>query len=308
MNNRLDNELAVLCASKNLSLDALQEKINILGPRLSSQNPSCFHNACRNKKVTLKIAQLLHNTLPGALRLRDYDGWLPIHHLCDNCDLDERNSLDILRFMLSIDHTLPREVNDGGYIPLHNAVAYKSITFCKILIDKYPESLRIESGGWLPIHKACAWGKRDDTADTIQHMLELDPELINADNRSGYMRGYLPIHCASVNRRTESIELLLHYDPDAASRIIGGWERLPLHVACNNDTNLSSIQVLYDAYPEAILARNSGGRTPLDRARSNMNQSAIEFLQTQLVYARQSQDMTAMTTPDENGQLLLLVH
>ena len=71
-------------------------------------------------------------------------------------------------------------------------------------------------------------------------------------------------------------------------------------------SNLSSIQVLYDAYPDAIFASDSGGDTPLDLARSEEgNQPAIDFLQTQLVYARQAQDMTAMTTVDENGWLPL---
>ena len=63
--------------SNNLSLDALQEKINALGP-LSSQNSSCFHHACANEKATLEIVQHLHNILPGALRLRDNNGQLPI--------------------------------------------------------------------------------------------------------------------------------------------------------------------------------------------------------------------------------------
>ena len=70
------NELADLCESNNLSLGALQEIINSLGPRLSSQNPSCLDKACWNEKVTLEIVQLLYNTLPGALRLRDRYGSL----------------------------------------------------------------------------------------------------------------------------------------------------------------------------------------------------------------------------------------
>ena len=36
-----------------------------------------------------------------------------------------------------------------------------------------------------------------------------------------------------------------------------------------------------------------------------MNQRAIDFLQAQLVYARQAQDMTVMATVDENGWLPL---
>ena len=302
MNNRLDNELVDLCASNNLSLGALQETINLLGSRLSSQNPSCFHKACYNENVTLEMVQLLHNTLPGALQLSDNYGSLPIHRLCCNQELDGTNSLDILRFMLSIDPTLAREVDGDDYLPINVAVEYKSIAFCKELIDKYPESLRIESGtGRLPIHEVCRYGNQDDTADTIQYMLELDPELINEEDSDGY----LPIHCADYGN-TNAIELLLKFDPDAASKEANDGTRwLPLHFACRYSPNLSSIQVLYDAYPEAILARDRDGEAPLDNAREEVNQPTIEFLQTQFEYARQAQDMTAMTTVDENGQLPL---
>ena len=300
------SELLELCGSDDLSLATLQEMINVLGPRLSSQNPSCFHVACRNKKVTLEIVKLLYNIFPEALRLRDIIEYLPIHCLCYNKGLDDTTSLDILRFMLRNNPTLPREVGYDGNLPLHYAVAYKSTTFCKELIDAYPESLRVESGdGSLPILVACS-GNRDDTADVIQYMLEMDPELINAEDSIGY----LPIHLAAMSGSAKSIEILLKFDPDAAAatkEAINGSRRLPLHFACSygTNTNLSSIQVLYDAYPEAILARIDNGYTPLDNARSSGNQPAIDFLQTQLVYAQQAQDMTAMTTIDDDGWLPL---
>ena len=38
--------------------------------------------------------------------------------------------------------------------------------------------------------------KRGDTADTIQYMLELDPELVNAEG----VNGYLPIKIAPLSR------------------------------------------------------------------------------------------------------------
>ena len=117
--------------------------------------------------------------------------------------------------------------------------------------------------GCQSIHRACAWGKRGDTADTIQYMLELDPELINAEDR----RRYLPIHYATRNRGTKSIELLLKYDPDAASKKTNdGNQHLPLHLACMHSANLSSIQVLYDAYPEGNTGRQ------LDFAHLNWNE------------------------------------
>ena len=150
----------------------------------------------------------------------------------------------------------------------------------------------------LPIHVACCWGNRVDTADTIKYMLKLDPELINEEKSNGY----LPIHCAARYGRTKSIVLLLKYDPDMASKEVNdGSQQLPLHLACNNDTNLGSIQALYDAYPEAIFASDADGDTPAISA----NHPVLDFLETQLVYARRAQDMTAMTTVDENGWLPL---
>jgi len=169
------SELLDLCKSDNLSLHALQATINALGPvRVSSLNQTCFHEACRNQKVTLEIVQLLYNIFPEALRLRNNYGYLPIHRLCFNTDLDDTTSIKILRFMLEIDPTLVREEMGDGSLPIHYAVRHKSTAFCKILIDAYPESLRIESGGELPIHSACYNGRRDDTSDTIQYMLEVD--------------------------------------------------------------------------------------------------------------------------------------
>ena len=338
MNNRSDNELLDLCASNDLSFDALQETINTLGPRVSSQNPSCFHRACWNENVTLEIVQLLHSTLPGALQSRNDVGCLPIHPLCHHVHLDETSLIDILRFMLKIDPTLPREVDGEGYLPIDLAVQALSTAFCKELIDAYPESLRV-GDGVLPIHEACRWAV--DT-DTIQYMLELDPEIINAEEIND---GYLPIHYAAETGMTKLIELLLKFDPDAASKKAndeigrrlfanGGSRRLPLHLACGAlYPNLSSIQALYDAYPEAILARDRDGDTPFDHAERNqpvqaLNDAypevyllwdrfgrtpldlagihpAIDFLQTQLEYAEQSRNTAFMTTVDENGWLPL---
>ena len=166
--------------------------------------------------------------------------------------------------MLEIDSNLPRENDNKGCLPIHHAVANKSTAFCKILTDAYPESLRVESGriesdaGMLPIHEVCRFGNRDDTADTIQYMLELDPELVNAED----IDGYLPIHLAAECGSEKSIELLFKFDSDAASKEINDGSRLlPLHLACY-ESNLSSIQALYDAYPEAILARDRDGKNP----------------------------------------------
>ena len=300
-NPHIDNLLEIL-------VYLLESEPNSIRLRDSS-NQTLLHIACDNASVDKAIFQLIYSSWPEALHLRDEYGDLSIHHMCENRNMDDNASLDILRFMLNIDPTLSSEIDgDNEYLPLHYAVDHKSTTFCKELIDAYPQSLRIESGrGMLPIHVACCYGNRDDIVDTIQYMLELDPELINSEDR----RRYLSIHLAAEYGSAKSIELLLKFDPNAASNVINDGSRLiglwlPLHFACRFSTNLSTIQVLYDAYPEAIFTSDSGRRTPLDIARNQpRNQPAIDFLQTQLLYARRAQDMTAMATVDDDGWLPL---
>ena len=99
--------------------------------------------------------------------------------------------------------------------------------------------------GNLPIHNACESESRDDTGDTIQYMLDLYPEIINV--RDG--RGHLPIHSAAPFGIAKTIELLLKHDPDAASKVTQ-----PLQLVDIRYGDLDTVKVLFDAYPEAILA------------------------------------------------------
>ena len=112
------------------------------------------------RKAPVGLFQLLYNAWPEALRLRNKYDHLPIHRLCRNKVLGETASINILRLMLEIDPSLPREVDRDDYHPVHYAVTRKSTSFCNILIDACPESLRIESvDGWLSIHEACIQAK-----------------------------------------------------------------------------------------------------------------------------------------------------
>ena len=59
-----------LCASDELSLTALQEKVNLLD-EIEIHNimylGSCLHKACMNSKVTLEIIEYLLNIFPEAV-------------------------------------------------------------------------------------------------------------------------------------------------------------------------------------------------------------------------------------------------
>ena len=69
------------------------------------------------------------------------------------------------------------------------------------------------------------------------------------------------------------------------------------------------VKVLYDAYPEASTIRGGSEQmpleVPLEYARRRGYEDAVNFLNSQTMYARKAQDTTAMHTLDENGWLPL---
>jgi len=271
--------------------------------------------ACCNKHITLDTIQCLYNAYREAIHIPDTCGWLPIHELAHNIELEEAASVEILQFMLNIDPTVARERIDDGCLPIHHAIDKKATDFCKLLIDVYPESLRVRSSdGILPIHCALK-ADRADVVDTIEYMLDLYPQSIDATDR----QGLTPFHRSAQGKRADIVELLLKYDPDAASKASRhrtnsiSTYNLPLHLTCASGhvAHTEMAEVLFDACPQAIFAHNDEGKTPLDLAREretrhrrDPNESVlVYFLQTQQAYARQAQDIKTKTTIDKNDWL-----
>ena len=274
---------------------------------LDGDGSTPLHLACENERMNLELFKLLYNSWPDAIRMPNpgLNGNFPIHEICYNRMLEDTDALAILRFMIDIDQTIVRGRDSDGYLPIHRAVRCKSLAFCKALIDSYLESLRVRTNhGSLPIHSACGHYGSAANIDTIQYMLDLYPESINIRTADGR---HFPIHNAAQGKRTDIVELLLKYDPDAASKESSFKRRLPLHVACGQPLteHLDVVKILYDAFPQAITIRDGDGKSPIDLASERNNSTIINFLQAQQTYIRQATDSTAMTTPDHNGWLPL---
>jgi len=305
MNENCPNEVIELLVNRCLLLrqtHILRNSINT-----SYQCTPLHYYLARKSSVDLEVVKLLINAWPEANQIRNIRGHMPIHTLCYNEQMDEAVSLDVLRFMHNSNRTLLRE-NMEGWLPIHLAVGHMSTAFCKELINGYPGSLRVGlvgNGDMLPIHIAvCNTERRADSVDTIELMLERDPDSINA--RDG--QGHLPIHKAVSWGTKEVVELLLTLNPVDASREDDSGKLL-LHAvsSCNRSVGLvGTVKTIFDAYPAAILALDGEGKTPLDHAmrstaRSNPSQSQsmtriISFLQAQQEYAQMAQNATALTS------------
>jgi len=283
---------------------------------------SPLHVACLNENVTLNIVQLLIDAAPDSVRSVNkctfkhptsvhndsfiIEGWMPLHYLCDNENVGAISALEIVKLLLEKHPEAVRHADNAGNLPIHIALVCKSDPhFCRVLIEAYPGSERITGDmGALPLHCACAL----NTVATVEYMYKLYPDAI--DHASAY--GLHPIHFAilGMSRRdspmdsVDIVNALLGCDPHVKLQKVNRMSLLD--VACNfayNDSKIETgveiVKALYDAHPEAIESNNIASNI------HRFHQQIQTFINGELAYASQAEDLRQMTTPDEMGQLPL---
>ena len=277
-----------------------------------------LHNACFNKHMSSEIVKLLVANGPQATRRVDVCGRTPLLILCDEeCKLVGKSALDILHVLLKADPgsiEQASEEEDFESLPIHVASsAGKSPVFVKTLINAWPESVKAtDAYDFLPIHCACGFGGQ---LETVKILLEMYPESIALRNG----QEFLPIHDAagrSGKRGAKTIEFLLLNDPKLASEPVESGLKenqgcLPLHLA----SDVTSVKVLFDAYPEALFKETERGDLPLDFATlrtfghsfipARENEDMVVFLQQQMEYACLIKSGIYMKVPDPRGRLAL---
>ena len=230
--------------------------------QLMDRNP--LHIACMNSDITLRIIQFLHTSWLESASISDEEGDLPIHYLCRNMDLDEAESVKILTYLLGAYPDSVTRENSQRELPIHTAaILGMSLEFIEMLYNEYPESLMILGGEdmALPIHIASG----SNRLDIVMFMFEKHPESINIESGSGY----LPINYSADGLgpdKDEVIKYLLMKDPLCASEPTSDGQ-YPLHQVCIHG-EFSAIQLLFDAYPDAINETDGEDNTPLQRARA----------------------------------------
>jgi len=122
----------------------------------------------------------------------------------------------------------------------------------RLLVQTYPQVTRMRLGyrdGGLLLHAAC---KNNAPSDTIQLLLNLNPDSISQRDDSGW----LPLHraCIYMEPSLTMIELLISHYPEAVRAPVNAIEcgnELALHLALTSGASADIIFILLDHYPDA---------------------------------------------------------
>ena len=291
---------------------------------------SPLHFACCNKNVTLSIIEPLVEAAPDSVRCVSYADESPLHHLCCNSKVDEAAAMQILKFFLEKYPEAVRRADSDGDLPIHIAAGRKSPEFCRVLIEAYPGSEQIPDGRGalplhyrrLPLHNACSKG----SLATVEYLYRLYPDAITSGDAilnavsstktriSPLMADSWFVPVSSPATAVEIVKFLLDCDPDQKLKQYEG--KSLLQCACDVEyddlsieAGIQMIETLYDAHPEAIEditipagIQDFHGDEDEDE---EVHHRVQEFINRELVYAREAKDHCLMTTPDDNGQLPL---
>jgi len=184
----------------------------------------------------------------------DYNG-LSLHSLRDA--IEDFAELEVFRTILETE--APAELTEHQRVGLLHAITFGLREYdlepkvLRLLIQKDSQVTRMRldnRDGGLLLHAAC---KSNAPLDTIQLLLELNPDSISQRDDSGW----LPLHRACAYMEPSSltmIELLISHYPEAVRVPVEDNQynsELPLHLALKCGASAEIIFTLLDHYPDA---------------------------------------------------------
>lgn len=165
-----------------------------------------------------------------------------------------------------------RERDGDGLTLFHHAAQYRSVAFMKVLLEldggRAAVMLNKKCGpitfAHLPFNAALDCGN----VEMVKYLWSLDPEYMYGDDCEGetYLHSVASGRQYADEVREELTRfLILHDDPDGLKKSdLNNHGDLPLHAACRVDSQyVPVIDLIYNAYPQALFCENDYGDTPL---------------------------------------------
>jgi ankyrin repeat protein len=251
------------------TLDAIRSIVDRRRPQQSVRNPIPLLAAliCGSP---LEVVQFVFECYPGAVCARSgRDRDLPLHVV------GLPTPPECVAFLIDRYPEALAARNMRGYLPLHTAInRHAGRRVIQMLVEGRPQSLaefdpvtRPEGmPRLLPIHVA-AMTPGPHHLDVVRYLVGVAPMSVRGrtppDWGDGRTRSCLPLHLAlRVDVDPAVIHVLLQQWPESArERSDAG---LPLDLALNAIVPSEEVvQILLDAYPEAIQVTNARGSTPV---------------------------------------------
>jgi ankyrin repeat protein len=226
---------------------------------------ACWLVGCGSLEGNHSIVKFLVESYPESVKVKDSSGCLPLHRA-----LRSRASLKIVSFLIDC---CPEGVGESHLIPLYEGHPNPNerptrAPLYYLVAEQYAE--KQDRKGMILLHRACM--RNGFSADLIRVLAEAYPQGWTVqDNSSRTPKQYL---IESASRKDENGMLLLHRQAahceglsveslnilfDAYSeaiRIQDNFGLLPLHYACLNEVStVDIIMSLVKLYPESILVR-----------------------------------------------------
>ena len=239
------------------------------------------NNVDNNEQVHKDIQQWLNDNkdntrgLKAAVAYLDEDNVTPLHEICKRDP-----PLDVIVTFITHAPEVLQIKDRYGSLPIRHACAYgASLDVIKALVTGYPESLAHEGpiGGDLPLNYAIY---NRASAEVLSFLMESYPAVIDQEDNTGRTSldhliekeyaikidadGMYLLHHACKNLYSVHLVrlLILANSESCMKKDNNGF--IPLHHACaNNDgSNMESIKILLDAFPDSTTGKDNNDKTP----------------------------------------------
>lgn len=212
------------------------------------------------------IIQHLTEMFPGAAKLADVTGRLPLHYLAESAEIWNQDGEAILAAWPQASQQRAGE-EACRRLPLHMAACSpdSKTTLIERLVQANPRAVQqSDELGKLPLHLACECGKTWDLG--VSSIYEAYPKAIGETENNP--RKWTPLHIAAASPNADNalITRLTELYPHA-SMMIDAHGRTPLHLACIASKHwIGCVKTLFEANPDAVLAADKRGFLPLHSA------------------------------------------
>lgn len=292
--------LHILC-QQNPTTDGDLESIKCLleaAPRAATRTDQSalftpLHLICRGTRtIYLPIVEALVRAAPEALLIQDFNGYLPLHHACENgadaaivrCLLDAEKqaasmltrksdtalslactankSVETVRILLEANPAASLQPNDYGFLPIHcSCRAYQAQgLIVRELLRVCPQAaLKTTNGGESAMHLAssnasASVGILDMLTKTFQSLRE---ENGIEERREFTMRDKI-LTSTVGNTPRKFFAIISSIVELLADDFVG-----TVHLACFRDFSRPHIESLAQSNPSWISVRNNAGYSPL---------------------------------------------